>query len=355
MLYLLLAVLLLALAEIKARKRYLKIHGLGFRPRRIGEYPYREFIEECGPPLFWRLAPGYASAQVHINSLGQRGPEPQPGRRRIWFVGESELFGAKLPDEARIWFKALQKRLDEAGADYQVMNASIIGYNGRQAAEAVWGLPLAKGDILVIRPNLNDASIARVNGADWEPGMPWPMAFIHKLERRAPWYIRLMDRSCLGTLLRRRMGLGARGGRFATRPGFQADRLRAYMKENLDRMVEYSGSRGARVAMLDFAPVYSPRSPDGDEGGLSAIQANWRNFVGEWSAGQFQALEYAVDAVAGPRGLPVLRTGPHLWSHPRRFHLYLDLVHLTAEGHEALAQAMFEELRKTDLLEGEAA
>jgi len=56
--------------------------------------------------------------------------------------------------------------------------------------------------------------------------------------------------------------------------------------------------------------------------------------------------------VAGPDGLPILRTAPHLWGHPRRFHFYLDLMHFSAEGHEALAQALFDELRKTDLLEG---
>lgn len=355
MLYLLLAALLLALAEIKTRKRYMKVHGLGFRPRRIGEYPYREFIEECGPPLFWRLVPGYASPQVHINSLGQRGPEPQPGRRRIWFAGDSDLFGAKLPDEGRIWFKALQKRLDEAGADYQVMNGSIIGYNGRQTAEAVCALPLAPGDILVIRPNINDASIARVNGADWEPGMTWPMVFIYKLERRTSWYVRLMDQSCLGMLLRRRLGLGAQGGQFVARPGFQAERFREYAREDLERMVQFAESHGARVAMFDIVPAYSPQSPDGDEGGLSAIQSNWRNFVGEWSAGQFQVVEQVMADVAGPRGLPILRAAPHLWGHPRRFHFYLDLMHFSAEGHEALAQALFDELRKTDLLEGGAA
>lgn len=355
MLYLLLAVLLLVLAETKARKRYLKVHGLVFRPKRVGEYPYRDFLEECGPPLFWRLAPGYASAQVRINSLGQRGPEPQPGRRRIWFMGESEYFGAKLPDEGRIWFKALQKKLDEAGVDYQVMNGSIIGYNGLQTAEAVCALPLEKGDILAIRPNLNDETIARINGPDWVPGTPWPMDFVRMLERRTPWYTRLMDQSCLGTLLRRRLGLGARGGQFVARPGFQAERFREYARENLERMVRFAESRGVRVAMFDFAMAYTPQSPNGDEGGLSAIQANWSKFVGEWSAGQFRTLELALADVAEPRGLPVLRTGPHLWGHPRRFHLYLDLMHLSAEGHEALAQALFDELLTTDLLAGASA
>ncbi|MUM76619.1 hypothetical protein GKC30_03110 [Pseudodesulfovibrio sp. F-1] len=355
MIYLLLAVLLLALAEIKARKRCLKTHGLPFRPRRIGEYPYGEFLQECGPPLFWRLAPGYASPRVHINSPGQRGPEPQPGRRRIWVVGESELFGAKLADEEHIWFKALQKRLDEAGADYQVMNGSIIGYNGLQTAEAVCALPLAKGDILVLRPNLNDETIARISGADWVPGTPWPMGFVRKLERRTPWYIRFMDQTCLGWLLRRRLGLGARGGQFVAKPGFAAERLKEYARENLERMVQFAESRGARVVMLDFVPAYTPQSPDGDEGGLSALQSNWRNFVGEWSAGQFHLVEQVTADVAGPRDLPILRTAPRLWGHPRRFHFYLDLMHFSAEGHEALAQALFDELQKNDLLEGESA
>ena len=63
-------VLMLVVVEIITRKLYFKAHGLPYIYKRIGEYPYNEFIEECGPPMYWKLKPGYNKGQISINSLG---------------------------------------------------------------------------------------------------------------------------------------------------------------------------------------------------------------------------------------------------------------------------------------------
>ena len=271
-------------------------------------------------------------------------------------VGESELFGAKLNREKLIWFNVLQAKLDEAGHEFQVMNASVIGYNGQQAAEAVSLLPIRQGDILLIRPNQNDVSIAYVNGEDWEPEMPWPLAFIHKLQRHTPWYTKLLDRSCLGMHLRHRLSKDSgRVNAFAGKPGFQWNRLVESENESLRRMTDFARSRGADVAMFDFSPSYTPEISPEDEAGLSAIQVNWRGLVEGWSKYQFGVVEEAVKGVAEPLGLPVLRIAPHIWSHPMRYRLFLDVVHFNAEGHKVFAEEMFNELNSGNLLRGDGA
>ncbi|GAU08535.1 hypothetical protein [Desulfoplanes formicivorans] len=346
-----LIILLIVLAEIKARKDYLKKHSIPFEPKKVGEYPYNEFIDECGPPLHWRLKQGYASKQVHINSLGQRGPEPQPGKRKIWVAGESELFGAKLPEEQHLWLNVLQNRLDEAGYDYQVMNASIIGYNGQQTAEAVTALPIGPGDILLIRPNMNDLSIAVVNGKDWEPGTPWPMAFIHKLQSHKPWYQKALDQTCLGTALRKKwMKSDERQKAFASKPGFQQERVFEESLHLLRRMTAYARERGADVAMFDYVFSYEAEVNPEDEAKLSAIQSNWRFYIDKWSTIQFALQDFAVDRFAVPEGLPVLRLAPYIWKHPRRYQMFIDIVHFNAEGHTVYAQALYNELRDKKII-----
>ncbi|UZP68120.1 SGNH/GDSL hydrolase family protein [Desulfovibrio mangrovi] len=350
--YLLLVVLILVLVEVKTRRRYWEEHGVPFQIKRVGEYPYNEFIRECGPPLHWTLKPDYASRQVHINTLGQRGPEPETGRRKIWVVGESELFGAKLSDENRIWFRRLQRALDDGGYDYQVMNASVIGYNALQTAESFMSLPLERGDLVLVRPNMNELSLAYMQGAEWQAGTPWPIAFIHKLQRSRPWYHKLLDCSCLATLVRRRISADDERARvFTAKPGFQRDRLVGFVIEQLERMVAYAEGRGATVALFDAIFSYDREVQAEDEAKLAAIQSNWRHFVEGWSSEQYDLMDQAVAQVAAPKGLPVLRTAPHVWRHPLRYRLYLDLVHFNAEGHEVLGDAFFNELCSHGLLQ----
>lgn len=351
MVYIVTILLVVLLAEFTARKRYLKKHSLPFKPKRIGEYPYNEFINECGPPLYWTLKQGYASKQVHINSLGQRGPEPEPRRRKIWVVGESDLFGAKLLEEKDIWFKVMQTDIDKAGYDYQVMNASIIGYNGYQTAESVVALPIESGDILLVRPNLNNLSIAGVYGSDWEPSTPWPMAFVHKLQSYTPWYRKVVDQSCLGIALRRKFAkTDEKAKYFAPKPGFNKEKIFEHTLEQLNRMVTYGKEKSADVAILDFAFSYGPTVRPDEEGKLSAIQSNWRFYADTWGKLQYELVKSAIRNVAQPEGLPVLRIASHILEHPHRYQLFIDVVHFNADGHEVYAKALFSELCDKKLL-----
>lgn len=345
-------VLMLVVVEIITRKLYFKAHGLPYINKRIGEYPYDEFIEACDPPMYWKLKPGYNKGQISINSLGLRSPEPVPGRKCIWVVGESDLFGAKLASEDKIWFRLLQQRLDQDGYDYQVMNCSIIGYNLEQTAKIVEALPVAKDDILLLRPNQNDVSIAYVHGGDWKEGTTWPLAFVHKLERRKAWYLKCMDQSCFAMKMRKKLVKGdSRSSAFSPKPGFQWEKLLGYQEELLRHLTENAQQKGVRVAFFDFSPSYGEKVTPEEESKLSAIQSNWRGLVEGWSKYQFGVVEECIQRVAVPMGLPVLRVKPHINNNPNRYLLYHDLVHFNEKGHSVLANALYDELMAASILD----
>lgn len=351
MTYFIFIIFLIITAELLMRLTYYKKHGIKFVPKRVGEYPYNKFIEECSPPLFWRLKPLYGEGQVHINSLGLRAWEPKKECRHLWVVGESDFFGAKLINEEKIWFKPLQDLLDRNGCRIQVMNASFIGYNGHQTAQAVLSLPIEKDDILLIRPNMNDISLAFMEGGDWKEGTPWPMAFVHKLERHKPVVFKLLDMSCLGMSLRRRLFQEENmGSAFTPKPGFQLDRVLAHQADCLGQMIEFARSKGTSVGFFDLAASYEPEIRSEDRAKLSAIQANWETLVEGWGHFQFKSIEESIRQIAKPLGLPVLRLSSHIWQHPRRYHLFLDLVHFNEQGQGVVAQAFYEELVRSGLL-----
>jgi len=351
MIYFIIIILLILAAEISARLIYLKKHGIKFVPKRIGEYPYNKFIEECGPPLHWRLKPGYGENQVHINSLGLRSLEPVKGCRHIWVVGESDFFGAKLACEEKIWFKVLQNQLDREGYNVRVMNASVIGYNSLQATTCVLQLPIKKDDILLLRPNINDISIAYMQGSEWEKDSPWPLAFVHKLERHKPWLLKLVDMSCIGNLLRRRFFKEKNvTNAFVPKPGFSMDRVLDHQEDCLGQMIEFGRSKGAKIGLFTIGFCYGPAGNPGDGKKLAAIQDNWQSIVKNWAAPQSQLMEEMIKRVAQPEKIPVLDIASHIWQHPDRYHLFLDMLHCNEKGHEAVAKALYEELVASGLL-----
>ena len=351
MIYLIIFIIVLVAAEFTVRKQYIARHGIPYRCKKVAEYPYSEFIEECPAPLFWKLKPGYAVGEIHINSLGFRSPEITKNMPRIWLIGESEFFGAKLSRENDIWFRHLQQLLDKNGYKYQIINASVIGYNQVQQKKTVLSLPLAPDDILLLRPNLNDVSIAYMQGNDWCPGNTWPLQFIHKLQRHKQWYLKLLDRSCLGMLLRRNvLKKGERKNVFTPAVGFQWEKLLEYQEKHLLDMVQYAENTGAQVAFFSNVFSYKPEISPQDEAGLAAIQSNWQEFVEGWSQYQFGVVDEGYRRVADPRQLPLLRLDQHIWNHPQYPLLFLDLLHFNNEGHKVIARALFDELLSCGLL-----
>ena len=74
-------------------------------------------------------------AEVRINSLGLRGPEPArprpPGLRRVLVMGDSYVFGVGV-DEEHLFTTRLARRLSREGAPVEVVNAGVSGYANDQ-------------------------------------------------------------------------------------------------------------------------------------------------------------------------------------------------------------------------------
>lgn len=111
-------------------------------------------------PVFGRiLRPNAALAgeqvQLHVNSLGFRGPEIGPdkpaGTFRVAVLGDSVVFGRYARDE-EVWTARLQQRLTERlGRPVEVINAGVPGYTAETDIEVLRRriLPLAPDLVLV--------------------------------------------------------------------------------------------------------------------------------------------------------------------------------------------------------------
>ncbi len=87
------------------------------------------FRPDAHSTVMW---PPELAYEVHINSLGFRGPEIERsaprGRTRILVLGDSQTFGFYL-EENETWPARLEGRLREAGADVEVVNAGVGGWS----------------------------------------------------------------------------------------------------------------------------------------------------------------------------------------------------------------------------------
>ncbi|MEN6391575.1 MAG: hypothetical protein ABFD04_14275 [Syntrophomonas sp.] len=131
-----------------------------FQPKNVGEYPFKNCIGEVDAPLIFRFRKNFNSPNLNFNRFGLRGPEPAPDgdKKHILILGESDYFGAKLPDERGLWSVRLQKILSSKGhADWEVLNEGNPGYNTVQH-RALWEKELnhIQPDILVLSIGINE-------------------------------------------------------------------------------------------------------------------------------------------------------------------------------------------------------
>jgi lysophospholipase L1-like esterase len=248
--------------ETAARMAFRRRHREPFRPRPVIEYPYSDFIEPVDSPLTFRFKPGFTHPRIHINRLGLRGKDPDPTRpKTLLLLGESEIFGAKLPHDDELWSAQLQRRLDVLNPGiWSVINGGIPGYNTHQFG-LLWDrladeIPI---DVLLLRIGINDISQAYAMGDNWHPDAPWPIEFIRLLERRQPTSAHWLWWSCVWQTLRRVRDDQAKARAFKSGEGvFQWEACRDLLRERIGRIVRDAQQRGIQVALLPPAPVFGP-------------------------------------------------------------------------------------------------
>jgi hypothetical protein len=88
----------------------------------------REVLRPCFAGRFY-------GADVRVNSLGYRGPEPAAGRRyRLLLLGTSFTFAAGVDDESSL-ARTLERTLGAAGRDVEVINCGGPGYGWAQVVD----------------------------------------------------------------------------------------------------------------------------------------------------------------------------------------------------------------------------
>lgn len=345
---LVLAAVLLALAELAARWYHRAHYLVPFHSKVIGEYPYQEFLRETHPPLFYRFKKNFHSKMVNLNRFGCRGPEPAPDgeRKRLLLIGESYLFGVKLLKEEQVWSVRLQSMLDRKyPGRWEVINAGNPGYNSDQHL-FLWHSELReiKPDILIVAMGGNDIAIAAMMGPKWKPGAPWPLSFIQALERKSPWWKPLLNRFCL-YFLWRRMRQGPlhsgfeKGGHEVPRQAC-TENLRA----NYRTIVEDARAMGVKVMGTFYAPAVDYDLDERGKKQVESIQANWRQTLGSRTSYDLALMKVIREEVCPALDMPFIDLYRVFKNHPQRFEMYFDLAHWNARGMLVTAGTFFSQI-----------
>lgn len=197
----------------------------------------------------------FEGVPLRTNSLGFRGGEPGPKKRkRIIVMGASPSFGWGV-EEARTYPALLARELADAGKDAEVINASVIGYSSWQGARLLERRVLAQEpDVVVFAYGVNDVDRYRffrsqpLADADLPAAGPLPVAVSNLLARSVfvKAYAAALNRIFAGTP--------------SACPPSPPERvgLEAYL-ENLSRFRSAARGRGFRLVVLT-SPFLRPAS-----------------------------------------------------------------------------------------------
>lgn len=348
LIWILLGLLVVAvLAEAAARRHYRRRFLVPFHSKAIGEYPFSEFTQLVGPPLHFRFKPGFRSPTLNINRFGLRGPEPAPQgeKRRLLLIGESNFFGARLPNESDLWSIRLQQRLSARGrSDWEIVNGGFPGYNVDQY-HAWWEEHLDRiaPQIVIAGIGGNDLSQAFVMGERWIPGAPWPQKVIMALQRKSPWWNKVGAHFALYFLWRRRAMTERKG--FSGGPGTPDwSACREHTREAYRDLYGACTRRGIRVAWITLAPAYTLAPSPEDRRRLSAIQSNWEENLSGAGRKMVELSQALTDGSLGVPAAPVIDIMTPVWNHPKRCEMFHDVFHWNGAGHRVIAEIIDREV-----------
>lgn len=347
-LILIVPVVALLLLEAACRMYHRAKHLVPFHSKAFGEYPFAQFLEEVDPPLFFRFKKGFHSPMVNINRLRCRGPEPAPDghKKRMLVIGESYIFGAKILKEEQLWSSILQRMLDERmPGQWEVLNAGNPGYNSDQHLE-LWREELKdiKPDILVVSMGGNDEAIVSMLGPKWRPGSPWPLKFILALERKSPWWKKLLNHFCFYFLWRRRQA-GASRSNFAPPQG-EVPRQACHenLWNNYRALVSEARAQGAKVACTFYAPAVDFEPSQDDQRRVASIQANWKETLETRTGLDLALMKEMQEGICRELELPFINLYEVFRREDRRFEMYFDLAHWNRRGMPVVARTFLNEI-----------
>jgi len=337
------AIIIEILARIYFKHRYL----IPFRSRMIEEYPYNDFIEKIPAPLHYRFKKNFKSKTVNINRFGCRGPEPAPTgeKKRVLLIGESTFFGVKLRYESELWdarLKALLKR--HQISDWEIINGGTPIYNSTQH-RLYWEKEMAalKPDIVIIGFGINDLSQVWMMGSKWDSSIVWPEKFILALERKSPRLKRYLSNLCCYLLWRRNHSDHKDFPRMDEE--FQWTKCLTLIENNYRSLSQLAQSYGAQVATILIGTSFDSEPTPDDARRLNGIQANWRMFQSGRGAYDILLIN-EMRKMSKKLQLPYIDLDETLRRNPRRYELYLDIIHLNDAGMRVVARTIYNEIEK---------
>jgi lysophospholipase L1-like esterase len=258
-----------------------------------------EFVSRCFVPLeqvprwhgfhvgdsvlAYRMAPNLDGriwftrhVPIRTNRLGLRdreyGPRT-PGVRRVLTIGDSQTLG--LVPEPHTLARRLERELEAAGGDWEVINAGVLGYGTEQELDHLRRLlPVYQPDLVVLTVFPNDVFDNRFDPrARWYVGedgylhsrteAPVPLPGLRPgLAGAHDWLARNVNLYALATRAGTRLAHATRG---ATRPSIRPDYARLLAKDRdaaerrdwartdslLGEVVTAARAGGAKVLLVD--------------------------------------------------------------------------------------------------------
>lgn len=264
--------------------------------------------------ILWRLRPNQTFGledrlTYRVNASGFRGPEPTdpkpPGARRVVAIGESVTFGLGVPEEWS-FVSRLPEFLGPSAGTVEIANGGVPGYTSCQ------GRLLLESTALTWEPDAvlfyfgagNESRAASLT--DRERGSRAPSSLLRRLGG-----LRILQ--ALGTLL--------------ARPPAETRTVRVPLSEfedDLERMVALAREANALPVL-----VVPPVSPE-----LGRAFPVLRDY------------QASLRRVGARSRAPLADAAAIFETHAAPSTLFIDLAHLTIEGHALLAETIASTLRR---------
>lgn len=300
----------------------------------LGVYNHSILFDQPGPDFHGR--PGARYLKWHMNSLGYRGPEIQPGALRIATVGASETFGL-YESEGAEWPRQLERILQQhpGPRPITVVNTAYAATNLRtHLHQAPRMLAEVKPDLIILYTSVAAYVHPEYYGRTNNPGPP---AWHSRLQVKAK---ELAKRLIPATwILPVRNWMIERSMR--SRPADIMDRIppanEALFASDLNKLLDLYAAHHVPVILVTHANRFGRRVTPEEW----PMLVTWRQFYPMLRENGFLDMEdrlnQQIRRIGAARGLPVADAARAVPPGPRYF---ADFVHFTDDGAAIFAQCV---------------
>jgi lysophospholipase L1-like esterase len=297
------------------------------------------FVRDTSGVLPWRLRPNshglLFQSQISINSQGFRGkeiPQEKGNAYRIVALGESTTFGITLNAEDRPWPELLEQMIREQLKPRQpveVINASIAGLSLRH------NLLRLPEDILPLKPDMI-ISYHGVNGFHLlDKALPPAYGRPPPLYRQRPLKVLSDCEYRLKMIFYKRL----QTSELIRNPPTFSNPLETEYAEAYRQLIQIAQTNGIRLVLATFSMAVNDRS---DRDVVEFYQASFPSVRGQILGNLVHSMIVQKMAEQHPE-VCLVDTHPHLDGDHEKF---IDLVHLTQDGRQQLAETLFAGIRK---------